>query len=112
MDGDFTIPLLFPEAELGDGLFVQVEIGGFEVFEKFLTLPYHLHETALSHKVMFIILNVLRHLFDASGKNSHLNFRRTNIFTITGDAGNSFIFILFCYHSATIIAHFCGIIKG
>ena len=48
---------------------------------------------------MFIILDVLSHLFDASGKNSHLNFRRTNIVLVASDTGNSLVFILFCYHA-------------
>ena len=47
---------------------------------------------------MFVILDVLSHLFDASGQNSHLNFRRTNVILVSSDAGNSLVLILFCYH--------------
>ena len=48
---------------------------------------------------MFVILDVLSHLFDASRENSHLNFRRTNIVLVASDTGNSLVFILFCYHA-------------
>ena len=115
LEAGFSCYFLFAEAEFRDGLFVEIEIGFFEVFQEFFALPDHLHETSFSHKVMFVGFDVFRDLFDPFRQNRNLNFRRTDVGLRTGDLGNSFVFILFCDHSEIIISlnaeifkSFCG----
>lgn len=89
---------LFAESEFGDDRLIGSEVFVLEVFEKFLALANHLDQTATSHVVVLVGLEMLSDLFDARRQHRSLNLWRAHVSLVRRDVSHRLGFRVFRNH--------------
>src|SRR3954464_1654377 len=91
-------PQLFAESEGGDGCLICFEVFRLEVFKQTLTTTNHLNQTATSHVVVLVSLQVLGNLLDTNCQNRRLSLWASDVVLVSLCQSKCLGFVFCCNH--------------
>lgn len=95
-------PQLFAESEGGDGCLVCFEVFAFEILQQAFATTDHLDQSATSHVVVLVGLQVLGNLLDANRQNRNLSLWRPNVGFVRLRQSECLGFVVCCNHQEVL----------